>query len=288
MFVFSALFLISGSARLPNQPGIQANPLAERSGRIRSVIEKGVIRIGVQEDYQPFHIKKARKGFPGIDVELAQLLADFLEVKVELVFLPLPELLKAVNSGWIDISLGGISSNLERARLVHFSNPYLIMTPAGLLSRRVLPPESASVDFPAQRFEGLSDLVHLNHLRIGVKSQTTNAVILTSDPVFARHEIVQFESRIDAFDALISHKIDVLAGDDVYIKAQILKKPSLKSQFIPLLKTLREEHVSVVIPTDDSELFNIVNFFVKEIHRTGQMQEITRKYLSSSDWLPEE
>lgn len=264
-----------------------ANP--SRTGYIRTITEKGVIRIGLQEDYQPFHIKNPKSGFPGIDVEIGRIIADQLKVKAEFVFMPLPELLKAANAGQIDLSLGGISSNMERARLVNFSEPYMIMSPSGLLSRRVLPPDSGSVDYyPPERFEGLADLVKLNNLKIGVKSQTTNAAILASDPAFQKHTIIQFDTRKEAFDSLLAYEIDVLAGDDVYLRSQILRYPQLKTNYIPLFKTYREEHVSAIIPPGDAEYWNYINFLIKEMKRTGIIQEIVSRYLNSSQWIPED
>ncbi len=276
VIVFSSVLPETGAA----DPG--------RTGMIRSISDRGVIRIGLQEDYQPFHIKNPRKGYPGIDIEIGEIIAGQMGVKAEFVFLPLPELLKAVNAGLIDLSLGGVSSNMERARMVNFSDPYMTMSPAGLLARRVLPPESGSVDtYPANRFESLADLVNLNNLKIGVKSGTTNSALLTSDAAFKRHSIIQFETRKEAYDSLASYQIDVLVGDDVYLRSQLMRYPHLKTSYVPLFKPYREEHVSAMLPPGDAEYWNYINFIVKEIKRTGMIQEITSRYLNSSQWLPE-
>ncbi|MDH5657435.1 MAG: transporter substrate-binding domain-containing protein, partial [Spirochaetia bacterium] len=107
------------------------------SGRLKQISERGYILVGLQKDYYPFHIEGKKSRGPGIDMEIAQILAKSLGVELKVKFFNLPDLLKAVEKGDIDLSAGGISSSLERAKKNAFSEPYLVTTPGGLLSKRV-------------------------------------------------------------------------------------------------------------------------------------------------------
>ncbi len=256
------------------------------SGKVGNIMKRGTIRIGLQKDYRPFHIADPRPGFPGIDIELSEALADAMNVKVEYHYFDLKNLISATIKGEVDIALGGVSANLYRAQYVNFTDPYLITTPAALLNNRVLPPVSESTDYPAKKFDSLSDLKDLGRLTIGVKSGTTNEKLLTEDAEFRFHTIRSYPDRESLLQAIKDGDIDVLVADGVYIQALILEQPQLRTRLVPLLKTYRQEHVSIVVAPGDMETLNYINFFIKEMHRTGYMDKINSRYSSSNDWIP--
>ncbi len=246
---------------------------------------RGILRIVLQDDYSPFVISNPLPGYPGIDREVSDLLGDAIGVKVEVTLKPLTEIFTAVARGEADVGLGGLSSNLERARLVHFSDPYMVTTPAALLTREALPPEPESVNYPKRQYKGLADLKYLGALTLGVRRGTTNSALLGEDPEFKKHKIKTFEGRGEALAALEKREVDAVVADDIYIKALLLKRPELLNKFLPLTDTYLEDHVSIAIRPGDAELIHFINFFVKESRRTGRMQKITRRYFESGGWF---
>ena len=245
----------------------------------------GRLVVGLQENYEPFHVRNANSGYPGIDVELAQLLGSTLGARVELRFLDLPQLLDAVGKNEVDVSFGGISSSLGRAAAVNFSLPYVVTTPAGLLARAVLPPESESVDFPRRDFKSLADLKYLGRLTIGVRAGTTNEAILRQYPEFSKHSIETFPDRVAVLDALKKRTVDVLVADGVHVNSLVQKDSALLSAFLPLTGRFSEEHICAALPKGDPEFWNYLNFFVREIRRSGQLHGILKKYFEGSEWI---
>lgn len=248
--------------------------------------ERGQITIALQEDYQPFHISDPREGFPGFDVELGKKIGDALGVRVEFKFLQFPEIMQAAANREVDIALGGISSNLERGRTMAFSDPYLITTPAALLSRRTLPPEPENIDFPRRVFSSLADLKYAGTITIGVQIGTTNELLIKSDPEFARHRVVSFNSRVNTLDALEKGEIDAFVADGLHIKALVTRRKDLLNNYIPLTAVYREEHICIVFSHGNPELWNTLNFILKELRRTGYIDALKKKYFESSGWVP--
>ncbi len=247
---------------------------------------RGKLIIGLQKNYQPLHIENPNPNFPGIDVEIGAQLARGLGVPtVEYRYLTLPELLRAVSSGEIDLSLGGISSTLHRARFVNFTPPYIRTTAAGLLNKGVLPPDSGSVDFPRRKFESLRDLRHLGKLTLGVKGGTTNEKILRSSPEFAKHTIVLFKSRKAQIEALKKGEIDVLVADGLFIRSLVLRDASLLANFVPLVRRYREEHICIALPRGDPEYWNYLNFFIRDLRRSGKLDRLVKKYFDGDGWI---
>lgn len=289
LLIFCMLPLTTGAENQTGGSGKAGSTVvAGSSAYLNRILKRGVLIVGMQRDYQPFHIEKGVKGYPGIDVEIARLLGRTLGVKVEFRFLPLSELLKQVSEGKLDLSLGGISGSLDRFRAVDFSTPYLIVTPAALLNRNSLPPQSEAIDFTQRVFETLGDLKHFGKLVIGVKKATTNEKILRSNEDFRLHQIVTFADRDQLLEALLEGKIDVLVGDDIYINSLLHKHKHLINRFIALTKPYRKEQICIVLPRGDAEYSRFIDFFVKEIKRSGRMEQIENRYLKGDHWIKRE
>lgn len=249
--------------------------------------ERGTLIVGMQRDYHPFHVSDAREGYPGIDVELTRAIADSLDVSFEIRYLSIEELLSAVESGEIDMAFGGLTGTVERSRQVNFTSPYLKTTPAALLSRNALPPESRSDDTPRRNYSTLADLRYAGSLRLGVLSATTNADLLKNDNEFRRHQVRLYESRVELLEALKSGGIDALIADGVYIQALVLAQRELLNRFEALTSVYREEHLSIAIPPGDPEYWLYLNFLLDNFERNGLLPSIIGRYFQSADWVPQ-
>jgi polar amino acid transport system substrate-binding protein len=252
---------------------------------LNEIGKSGRIIVGVQRDYIPFHIENPEEGYPGIDVEIAELLAQALGVKIDIRFYPLTELIRRTGTGEIHIAFGGISSNLERARVVSFSEPYLITSPAAIVSRSSLPPESESETFERRRIRSVADLKFLGRLRIGVMGNTTHEALLRSEPDFSGNEIKPFDSRERLVQALNASEIDAIFADEIFIRSAIQKRLFSSVRFLPLLEHYREEHICILLSKTDPELELFTNFFLRELKRTGQLTRIIERYTLSNRWV---
>ncbi len=87
------------------------------------VTKSGVLRVGTTWDYAPFSTKRDNQP-TGIDIDLAQDLAESLGAEVVFVTTSWPTLMKDFEAGKFDIGMSGISINLQRARTAFFSNAY--------------------------------------------------------------------------------------------------------------------------------------------------------------------
>jgi len=94
---------------------------------VDSIKKRGLLRVGVLTDRLPFAFINRDGNLVGFDVEMAQLLARDLGVKVEFIEMEddltaLPRLLAA---GRLDLAMSGVVVTPERATEMLFSEPYL-------------------------------------------------------------------------------------------------------------------------------------------------------------------
>lgn len=88
------------------------------------VLEKDVLRIGMELKYPPFE-SKDEKGRPvGASVDLAKGLGQYLGKEIEIVDTPYPSLIPALISGEIDLIISSMTITEARTEKVDFSDPY--------------------------------------------------------------------------------------------------------------------------------------------------------------------
>jgi Na+/H+-dicarboxylate symporter len=93
---------------------------------IDSIKKRGVLRVGVFTDRLPFVFLNRERQLVGFNVEMAQLLAGDLGVKVEFIEMEdLTALPRLLATGRIDLAMTGVAVTPERAGEMLFSEPYL-------------------------------------------------------------------------------------------------------------------------------------------------------------------
>ncbi|MGZ7430278.1 transporter substrate-binding domain-containing protein [Streptococcus pyogenes] len=83
--------------------------------------------VAVSPDYAPFEFKALVNGkdtIVGADVQLAQAIADELDVDLELSLMSFDNVLSSLQTGKADLAISGISHTKERAKVYDFSIPY--------------------------------------------------------------------------------------------------------------------------------------------------------------------
>jgi polar amino acid transport system substrate-binding protein len=87
------------------------------------ILSGGTLKVGVETDLAPLGSYDDKNEVVGFDIDIANKLASMLGVKTEFVPLKGPDRLPFLASGKIDISLGGLTRNPTRAKVVDFTAP---------------------------------------------------------------------------------------------------------------------------------------------------------------------
>ncbi|MBE8364645.1 substrate-binding periplasmic protein [Leptospira borgpetersenii] len=253
--------------------------------RLERILSKKELVVGVNKYYEPFYIENPKDGYPGVDAELAKLYADYLGVSLKLVPLKtFRQFAEDIRIGKIDLAFAGISTDLNRGKQVTFSDPYLVTTPAGLVSKKILSPEPEGNIVISRRFMSLSDLANLSGLvSFSVRSNTTNHIYLQKK--FSKLPIYSYLSDSIAIDNLISNNVTCFVADSFFILTLLQKNPSLKANYLPLLGTVQEENISAALPLNDLIFADNLNFFIKELKRTGLLEELKNRYFNQNSWV---
>ncbi len=195
----------------------------------------------------------------GIDAEIAQAVADKLDMTLTIKDMEFESLLTAVQSGAVDIVFAGLTVTDERKESVDFS-----MTYATGIQVIIVPEDSdiASVD-------------DLEGKVIGVQTGTTGDIYCTGD--FGQENVKQFSNGALAIGALQNGQVDCVVIDNEPAKSFVSANKGLK-----ILDTeYAVEDYAAAISKDNKDLTEKVNAAMDELKKDGTIDKIIAKYIKA-------
>ncbi|MDU7052816.1 MAG: transporter substrate-binding domain-containing protein [Dialister sp.] len=146
-----SMFALAGCGDSGKTGANNKNTGGEQQGKLlKKIKERGKLIVGTSSGYPPYVFVDATAGDKkviGLDVELAQQVANKLGVKLEVQDMSFSALLSSVTADKVDIAVGGVAPTPEREKAMAFSKIYL-PTEQKLLVRKE----------DAGKYKSLSDL----------------------------------------------------------------------------------------------------------------------------------
>ena len=225
---------------------------------IQRILDRGALVVALTgTDVPPFHMMR-NGALAGLDVDLAQGLADVLGVG--LVFdraaMTFDGVIDEVAQGRADIAISKLSRTLQRARRVRFSRPYLTLRHALALNRLWLARAAKGRDIAAvvKGFTG----------RIGVLGQTS--FVDYAHRIFPDARVVEFSSWDEVVAALVRGDIAAAYRDELEIKRLVKDHPELALQLKTAILTDTKDDICMAVGTDESQLLYLANLYLEDLN----------------------
>ncbi len=252
--------------------------VAPATEEITATGSKPVLTMATSADFAPYEYKEG-DGFAGIDVEIAQAIADKLGMELQIVDIAFDSVIAGVVTGKYDIGMSGITMTEERAMTVNFTDPYANAVQA------VIVPEGSDIqsvdDFYNLDAEG-NPISTKDGLMIGVQTSTTGDLYI-SDTVenggVGEDHRIQYKTGADAVQALSSGKVQAVVIDNEPAKNFVKLYSGLQLLDSPYV----EEEYSIAINKANTELLQQVNVAISQLKADGTIAEITNKYINSGE-----
>ncbi|ARP83077.1 amino acid ABC transporter substrate-binding protein [Bordetella genomosp. 8] len=125
-------FLILAGCTKVDVPGTAPNASspAERTSvaesSLKAVLQRGVLRVGSCLSSAPFGFYDQSGAADGYDVDLAKELAKRMGVKLEVINIKGADRILNIQTGKVDVVICNFTRNLERAKEVAFTDPYVV------------------------------------------------------------------------------------------------------------------------------------------------------------------
>ncbi|MEE4266287.1 MAG: transporter substrate-binding domain-containing protein [Desulfobacteraceae bacterium] len=241
-------------------------------GEIARIQAKGEITVSLNRGYPPFAMEKDGKIF-GLDVDLANLLADYLDVKVKFIRpgtydQQIPKLL----AGESDIIIAAMTRTVERGLKVSFSDPYFEVSQAALVRRDLLPAGADSY----------FDLAEIEGLRLGVKADSTHEKFARQ--LFSANAVKPYPTAAAAAEALIKGDVNAMAADSPFVRVWRNTHLEQYQKIAALLTPVTREYYAFAIRPGDPGFLNWLNLFIDQIKIDGTLDLLTYEYFEQMSW----
>lgn len=225
------------------------------------------ITMGSSIDFAPYEYYDDATGeITGIDVEIAQAVAEKLGYDLEIVDIQFDAIIAAVVSGKVDFGMSGFTVTEERKKSVDFSSTYTTAV------QSIIVPEDSGIT-------SVDDLYNAeNSFAIGVQIGTTGDLYITDDVESngLKHTVERYNKAPDAIVALSAGKIDCVIIDDQVAIAFVKNNPGLK-----ILDTAYAYEEYAICFAKDSALYASFDEALQELIADGTVQSIIDKYIEA-------
>ena len=271
-------FLLAGIAVFLSAFGASA-------GTLDTLPQHGTLRIGYVVDEAPFSSIKPDAKPTGYAIDLCGKVAEEVEhaipqLKREYVEMTLANGFDAVKDGQVDLLCGAITVNLERRKLVDFSQP-IFLTGASALLRRDSPDylQTLFLDEPAVR--SVSQRTASTSI-IGVRANTTtDAILREARSIEASNtRIADFDTHEDGLKALEEHKIDAYFGDRVLLM-NLAKRARDPSSLEVGDRLFTHEPYAIALRRDDADFRLLVDRALTDFYLSDDFLPLLETYFGS-------
>ena len=210
-------------------------------------------------EFPPYeYYDDATQEIVGIDVEIAQAIADKLGRELKIEDMAFDSIVTAVSTGKADIGVAGMTIDADRLEFVDFSDPYTTA------AQVIIVKEDSEIAGP-------DDLVGKS---IGVQLGTTGDIFADDIEDAA---VERFNKGFEAIRALSQDKIDAVIIDREPAKVFVSENEGLKI----LDEEYTLEDYAIAVKKGNTELLDEINEALQELKDSGKLQEIIDKYITA-------
>ena len=227
------------------------------------LVTDGKLTVGTSPDFPPFE-NLENDQYVGLDIDLAQALADKLGLELEMKTLQFDAIVPAVAAGGqVDLGISGITIDPEREEQVDFSDSYYIDDLSVVAMK-------ANADITADTF---ADVLNQAGVTIAVQSGTTAESYAQEN--FPNATTQPYGNATDAFAAMQAGQANAVITNKA-VGAKMVSESYTDAQVIKEIAT--GEEYGVAVSKDNSALLDAVNDALAAITDDGTLDSIVNKY----------
>ena len=222
--------------------------------------ESGELVLLTNAAFPPYEYLGSDNKPAGVDIEMAQAIADELGVTLKVVDMDFDGLIPALNGGKGDLVAAGLTVTDERKQSVDFSDTYADATQLIIVSKA------------DPKVTGVDDLAGKT---IGVQLGTTGDIYV-SDVDSAT--VKQYKTGLEAAMDLANGKLDAVMLDQ--LPAQNIVASNDKLALID--EPFTEEQYAIAVKKGDTDFLEVINKVIADLTAKGTVAEWTTKHAEAA------
>lgn len=221
--------------------------------------KKDTIIVGTEAGFAPYEYMKGND-VVGIDMDIAQAIADHLGKELEIKNMDFDGALLEVQNGTVDFVAAGVSISEDRAEVMDFSIEYVDSTEVVVVNR-----ENPTV----------GDLDDLDNKIIGV--QQGNIADFWVEENISAKEIKRYTRFAQATEDLKNGKIDCIVMDQFPAEDMV----AANSDLTILDGVLFEDKYAIAVKKGNKELLDDINTVIEQLKADGKIEEFTANHTNN-------
>lgn len=239
--------------------GAGCGPTDPSLDRVR---QSGVLRVGLDPTYPPFALAEG-DSLSGLEVDVAEALADELGVRTQFTYFGYDGLYDALATGQVDVLISGLVMAPEKTRDFAYSLPYF---DAGQVLVRAA--DDAIID----------DMTDLRDSKLAVELGSAGA---TEAERWARRipglTVVAYETATAALDAVVGDESDAALVD--HVSARLYGDGPAAAVLRRISPPIRPEPLVAVVRIEDRSLLDAMNEAMAQLQQSGRLEQISTVWL---------
>lgn len=268
--VFGILALI-GPLLLAGCAGFPPGAKSASSERLTQVLARQELRVGLSGTQPPLNMKNRAGELIGLEVDLAEALAQSMNLEVRFVQMPFAELLDALESDEVDLVISGMTITPERNARVAFAGPYMVSGKSLLTRSREIADAAitATLNDPRRTFAAL-------------EGSTSHALVVDAFPQAKLLSTVDYDT---AVEMVKSGEVDALIADFPICALSVVRYP--EAELLTLGTPFTIEPIGIALPADAPLFVNLVENYINTLESTGTMVQLKARWFSPGPWVEE-
>lgn len=241
-------------------------PEVQKGGTWASVDEikkRGILRVGYQPDKLPFTFFNQAENLVGLDTQLAYALSRAMNVDLEFIPYRYPVLADFLNTGVIDVAMGGIGITPSRFDQIEFTIPYMELNYAFVVP-----------DYRQSEFTSLSQVAANEDLKIAIIDDTF--LITGLERTLPKAEILPVQSYNQFFAGNIG------TWDGIVMSAEAGSAWTLLYPNYSVVVPKPEPHIYPIgygVARGNQQLLNYLNSWVAMMKNGAPLQEVYDRWI---------
>ena len=232
---------------------------AEKKVGLEAIREKGTLVVGMEGNWSPWTYHDEKTGeLTGLEVDIANPIAEGLGVKADFQEAPWDALLAGVNAGRFDIICNGVGYTEERAQSYNFTTPYVY-------SNKVL--------VVTENNEDIKTVDDLKGKKTANSASSTYAALAEEYGA----TLVPVDTLGETMDMLVQGRVDATINAQVSIADYLKEHPEAK---IKTVQVLAGDPVAYPLHIGEEyrSLVDAINEVLEQARQDGRLAEISMKY----------
>ena len=261
-----SLSLVACGSDKPAAGGDGSAASGSGSASTLTTVQDGKLTMSTNAQFPPYEMVADDGSFEGIDVEVAQAIANKLGLELVVDDMDFDAALLAVQQGKSDIVMAGVTVNEERAQVMDFTTSYANGVQV------VIVPEDSDI-------QSVDDLA--NDKMIGTQRGTTGYIYCSDTPDnggYGEEHVTAYDDGATAVQALVNGQVDAVVIDNAPAQEYVKANPGLK-----ILDTeFANEDYAIGVAKGNTALLDAVNGALAELQADGTLQSIVDKYIPAA------